>query len=637
MALDYVKLGLKCGIEIHQQLESRKLFCSCPSVIRDEKPDVVVRRRMRAVAGELGDVDPAALHEFLKNRELTYEAYADTNCLVELDEEPPHPINEEALKTTLAVALMLKAKPVSELQVMRKTVIDGSNTSGFQRTVLVALDGVIETSKGPVAIPTICLEEDAARIIEDKGDKVTYRLDRLGIPLVEIATSPDIVSPDHARETAERIGLMLRATGKVKRGLGTIRQDLNVSIREGERIEVKGVQELRAIPKLVENEVLRQVGLIEIKKELEKRNAKRERGERLEAFYIDIDQPRSNLPPAFPVTDITSIFKDDGRQWIKKAIDAGKKVWVIRLPGFSGLLGKELMPDHRFGTELSHVAKATAGIGGILHSDESDNETLSNIVSKKLGLGPEDAWVAIIEKESPGRAFTIILMRCGMAFSGVPKETRKANDEKTEFMRPLPGSHRMYPETDEPPIPTDPYLAIVKANLPKLPEEKLKDFAELGLGAELANQLVHSTQADAFMSFTGKFPNMKPSLIAQTLLATPKEAKKRYNAPVERLSAEHFEAILAAVDSGLITKDVVVEVMRFLSESPQKKAEDVIAEKGLGLVSGEKLKEAVRKVLEQDKVSSGGELLGKVMASVSGRARAEEVRRLIAETGRKQP
>lgn len=617
MELDYEKMGLKCGIEIHQQLETHKLFCACPSIIRDDEPDVIVHRKMRAVAGEMGGIDPAALHEFLKNREITYEAYSDTNCLVELDEEPPHPINMEALETVVTVALMLNAKPVPELQVMRKTVIDGSNTSGFQRTLLVAMDGILQTSAGDVGIPTICLEEDAARIIEDKGGKVTYRLDRLGIPLIEITTDPDIKSPAHAKEVAEKIGLILRATGKVKRGLGTIRQDLNVSIKDGERIEAKGVQELRAIPSLVENEVKRQVNLIEIKKELGARGVK----------------------PTFlkaQITDVTDCLKGDSRAWLTKAVESGSKAYAVKVPGFAGLLGIQLMPDYRFGTELSNVAKASAGVGGILHSDEEANKNIFPSIAKKLGLSEKDAWIAIVspDEDRVKTAFNAILTRCQMALTGVPKETRRPDGEKTTYMRPLPGSDRMYPETDEPPVNVTKLAEKTSKKLPKLPEEKRKDYTKTGLSEELANQLIHSKMQDAFTDYTKKYKNITPTLIAQTLLSTPKEAKKRYNAPVENLSAKHFEDILSAVDEGVLLGDAIVEVIRFLSESPEKNVSEIVSAEKLGLVSGKKLTEKVNEVLAENKeIKSIKHALGLVMAKVSGRAKHEEILGILAKKG----
>ncbi len=258
MEVDYEQLGLRCGLEVHQQLDTSKLFCNCPSFLRKDEPEFKVRRRLHAVAGEFGEVDIAAAHEAIKEKEFTYEGY-NTTCLVELDEEPPHMINLSSLKTALQIAILLNCKIFPISQVMRKTVIDGSNTSGFQRTVLIARDGFIETSHGRVGIATLCLEEDSARIIDK--EKGVFRLDRLGIPLVEIATDSGIKKPEQAKETAMKLGEILR-TLKVKRGLGTIRQDVNLSIPGGKRVELKGFQDIRNIERAIELEVTRQQGLV---------------------------------------------------------------------------------------------------------------------------------------------------------------------------------------------------------------------------------------------------------------------------------------------------------------------------------------------------------------------------------------
>ena len=255
--IDYKKIGLKSGIEIHQQLDTHKLFCNCPSLLRKDNPDVIVRRRLYAAAGETGKVDVAAFYEQTRKKEFVYQAYSDTTCLVELDEEPPHQINEEALRIALQISLLLNAKPLNVVQVMRKTVVDGSNTSGFQRTLLIAKNGYIIVNGKKIGIPIICLEEDAARIIKQTDKEVVFRLDRLGIPLIEIATSPDIEDPDEAKMVALKIGEILRYC-KVKRGIGTIRQDVNMSIKGGSRIEIKGVQEPRLITKTIETEITRQ-------------------------------------------------------------------------------------------------------------------------------------------------------------------------------------------------------------------------------------------------------------------------------------------------------------------------------------------------------------------------------------------
>ena len=271
--LDYSELGLKCGLEIHQQLNTNKLFCNCQSILRSEEPDFIINRRLHAVAGESGEVDAAAKHEAEQGKEFFYQGY-ESVCLVELDEEPPHEINQEALKIALQISILLNAKIFPLTQIMRKTVIDGSNTSGFQRTVLIARDGYIETSQGRVGIESICLEEDSARIIGIEDDQKIFRLDRLGIPLVEIATAPEIYTPEQAKEIALHLGEILRSC-KVRRGIGTIRQDVNVSIKKGARVEIKGFQNPAIMVKTIDKEIERQLNLVNQGKEvkMEVRNA----------------------------------------------------------------------------------------------------------------------------------------------------------------------------------------------------------------------------------------------------------------------------------------------------------------------------------------------------------------------------
>ncbi|MFH1503420.1 MAG: Glu-tRNA(Gln) amidotransferase subunit GatE [Candidatus Diapherotrites archaeon] len=255
--IDYSKLKFKSGLEIHQQLDTHKLFCNCPSVLRSDEPDFFVERKLHAVAGESGGVDIAAQYQANLKKEFVYQGHKSNTCLVELDEEPPYNINEEALKIALQISLLLNCKILPLTQIMRKTVINGSNTSGFQRTVLIAREGYVETSLGKVGIDIICLEEDSAREVKKEGNKIYWNLDRLGIPLVEIATAPDIKSAEQAKEVALHIGDVLRSC-KVKRGIGTIRQDVNISIMNGNRIEMKGVQDMRTFLTVIENEVIRQ-------------------------------------------------------------------------------------------------------------------------------------------------------------------------------------------------------------------------------------------------------------------------------------------------------------------------------------------------------------------------------------------
>ncbi len=319
--MDYEKLGFRCGIEIHQQLAGRKLFCSCPALNSSMEPDLKAERRLRAVAGETGEVDAAASHEMKKAKRFLYIASSEDTCLVEFDEEPPHPINKDALSAAVEVAQLLNAEIVDDIQVMRKTVVDGSNTTGFQRTALVGFNGHVDTSLGEVRIPSICIEEEAAQKLGETKDTVTYRLDRLGIALIEIATDADIRSPEHAKETAEKLGMILRSTGKVRRGLGTIRQDVNISIRGGARTEIKGFQDLRSIPKVIKSEIERQQGLMKKGKKISQEVRKAEPD-----FSTSFLRPMPGAARMYPETDIPPVRPKIGKVKARElAFDKAKR------------------------------------------------------------------------------------------------------------------------------------------------------------------------------------------------------------------------------------------------------------------------------------------------------------------------
>ena len=323
---NYKKIGLKSGIEIHQQLDTNKLFCNCPSFLRQDKPDFQVKRKLHAVAGESGEIDAAAIHEAGYDKEFVYQGYNDATCLVELDEEPPHLINQESLEIALQVSLLLNCEIIPVSQIMRKTVIDGSNTSGFQRTVLIARNGFIETEQGKVKIDNVSLEEDAARIVDKQDGKTIFRLDRLGIPLVEIGTAPDIKTPEQAKQVALKIGEVLRSC-KVKRGIGTIRQDVNMSInqnkKQGKRVEIKGVQEPKLIEKTIIKEIQRQ-----LKKPLKKAEVRKAEQDGTTTFL----RPLPGAARMYPETDLPLL------KIFKKLINKAKKT----LPKLKAEFRKEL-------------------------------------------------------------------------------------------------------------------------------------------------------------------------------------------------------------------------------------------------------------------------------------------------------
>lgn len=300
--MNYKELGFMAGLEIHQQINSSKLFCSCPSSLREDGPDFTVKRELKAVPGEHGEIDVAAFYEQLKGKYFIYEGYDKNTCLVELDEEPPHPINQEALRIGLTVAKMMHCEIPDEMQVMRKTVVDGSNTSGFQRTVLIGKNGYIMVGKKKIGINFLILEEDAARRTAEDDKSVTYRLDRLGIPMLEIVTAPDMTTPEEVKETAKAIGMLLRSTGKMRRGIGTVRQDVNISIKGHERVEMKGVQDLKLMTKYIEKEVERQIKT-KGKEKPHVRNVK-------EDFTSKFLRPLPGAARMYPETDIPMVKPD---------------------------------------------------------------------------------------------------------------------------------------------------------------------------------------------------------------------------------------------------------------------------------------------------------------------------------------
>jgi len=425
--MDIEKLGLTVGIEIHQELATKhKLFCSCPPRLSDKEPDYTFRRKLRPSQSELGEVDPAALFEFLKGKTIIYQGDHDTNCLVEMDEEPPGPLDSEAIEISLIFSLMTDGVPVDEIQVMRKTVVDGSNTGGFQRTSVISLGGAVKVDGKTYHLEQVAVEEDAARKIAEEGDTITYRLDRLGIPLIEITTAPEMHTPEEAYNVAARIGGILRATGMVRRGLGTIRQDVNVSIRGGAIIEIKGVQDLNLLPTIAEYEAQRQATLLEIVEELKKRGV----------------TPKTLRQEA---ADVSDVFKETGSKILGAALKRGGKVMAVKLPGFSGLTGRELCPGRRLGTEMNDHAKFGGGVKGIFHTDELPGYSITaeevHILRERMDAGEADAVVIVADEERKCvAALGAVVDRAEQALHGVPAETRSANpDGTTRYTRPRRG------------------------------------------------------------------------------------------------------------------------------------------------------------------------------------------------------
>jgi len=590
---------VKVGIEIHQQLDTGKLFCSCPSEISEGNPDFTIKRRLRISKGEGGKTDKAAMQEVLKGKEYEYQGFYDTTCLVELDEEPPHEMNGQALNVALNVAKTLNCTILDRIQVMRKIVLDGSNTSGFQRTALVAVDGEIEYKGKKVTIPVVCIEEDACKI-EKRGDfSDIYNLSRLGIPLIEITTGPDIDSGEMCKGVAEYIGMVLRSVGSVKRGIGTIRQDVNVSIPKGSRVEIKGAQELKLLPTYVDFEAQRQKSILD----------------------LTIPEIKNNQ------IELTQIFKKTECTVIKNFLRINGKVFGIKLHKMEGLLGKELQPGNRLGTDLSDYAKIKTGIGGLFHSDELPKYGVSEeevtLVRGKLKCSKNDAFIIISHKlkRIVERSLNSVVERLNMLSKGVPEEVRKAlPNGSTSYLRPMPGGARMYPETD---------LLLITPKLSEIkPTRMLTDLAsELEkkhkFSKDLAKLTIRSPKVDFIVDLIKQFMKIKPAFISETVLSANKVIKKEYNTDI-KVKDIAFEKTFKLLNEGKIVKDVVLEIL----SKTGKKTVEVISRDYAGADSS-KLEAEVKNIVENNRGVSANALMGIIMGRFRGKVSGGEVAKLL--------
>ncbi len=644
--LDTEKIGLKVGLEFHQQIHApypgtkdplaqkhgSKLFCPCPSFIREDDADIIVYRQLRAVSGETGEVDIAAKFEQMKRSMIKYEAYSDTTCLVELDEEPIFPINKDALFKALAISKhVFNLTLVKEIQVLRKTIVDGSNTSGFQRTAEIAYrnnDSYIIVDGKKIGILQTSLEEDSAKNMGREGGKRVFRLDRLGIPLIEIATAPDMHTPEMARKVAERIGLLLRLTGYVKRGLGTIRQDLNVSIAKGTRIEIKGVQQLDLIEKYVKNEAIRQQRMLEL----------------LEYVKNELKFNENDIEKIVPI-DLKQVFKKTNAKLIQKTLKAKGTVTGALIPKFNGLLKYELQPNYRVGTEFSEIAKVVAGAGGILHSDELPKYGITeeevSKVREKLGISKNDGFILLVGDKKQGTiAVNGIKEMLKLWLQGLPREVRAPRpDGTTGYLRPLPGGSRMYPETDSPPILLDQEL-LEKINKVKFdtPEERLQRYmTKYKLSNKLANQMLKHPQASFFEELVEEY-NVDAKLAATTIVETL-VSLRREGVDVDLINENILKTLLQSVSKGEIPRDAISDVIITYSKQKGKRTlEKIIEELKASQMSDEELKQIIREIVKENEqmikekgMRSMGALMGKIMSKVQGKADGRKVSSILKE------
>ena len=539
--IDFEKIGLKVGLEIHQQLDThKKLFCKCRPVESDEYTEKF-SRSLRTAKSELGELDPAALFEKAKSKKINYYANSQSSCLVEKDDEPPHELDHDAKKISLLISSMLESKIFSEIHVMRKTVIDGSNTSGFQRTMLVSQGGNLKVNGKNVGVQAVCLEEDAAKLLKDEQNERNYSLDRLGIPLVEIALEPVSTKPSEVKEIALTLGRLLRATRMVKRGIGSIRQDVNISVMNSGVVEVKGVQQLDQLEKIIGYEAKRQHGLILI-------------AEKLKKLSITITKE--------DVFDITEVFKDCESKIIQNALKSKAKIKAIRIRNFSGMFSFEPYSGIRLGKEIGHLVRFF-GIGGVFHSDELPNYGINDSdvdrVKKHLELADGDGFLIIAGEDSKlDYAIDSIIKRIQDAANGVPAETRAVTqDGETVFLRPRPGASRMYPETDIPSIsviPEEVKLARDTADATKSWDESIAEIQQkYSLNSQLSEQIFDSVYMELFEKICENKKN-SPNFVASILCSSITNLERK-GFDCTLLKPEHIIESFELLASGKIPKE----------------------------------------------------------------------------------
>ncbi len=626
MALPDAKtLDLKVGFEIHQQLATdSKLFCNC-SCKEAGQYDKTFVRKLRPTQSELGAYDPAAMFEFSKMRASEYHAASGTSCLVEADEEPPHEVNREALETALVFSLALKSKIMDEIHVMRKIVIDGSNTSGFQRTMLVASGGELDVAGKRVGVQSICLEEDASKVLGEGNGRRRYGLDRLGVPLVEIALEPVTGAPEEIMQVALTLGRLLRASKRVARGLGSIRQDVNVSVMGGAVVEVKGVQQLDQLVKVIEHEMVRQHGLVVI-------------AEKLREKHVDESSAGDRIE------DVTDLMGRSQSKVVKKIMSGADPVFrAIRAPGFAGMLGFEPYPGIRLGKELGELVRFY-DLGGVFHSDELPNYGITqeevDAVGDRLGLTETDAFVIVGGPDDRVQYATYsIVRRLKAAIAGVPAETRAATvDGKTVFSRPRPGAARMYPETDIPTIPvTGKMLESLAANAPRPWDELVDSIASrYGLNKKLANQIFDSDYLAVFEEIAGT-TKVQPTFVASKLTEDIKSLQRQGGDP-SLISDGAIVDVFKRLDTGAIAKESVALIFEKVMKKEAATVDEAISSLGVSSISDETLGAALDSVIadnmavvKEKGMGALSMLMGRSMAVLRGKADGQKINTMLKD------
>ena len=657
---DYAALGFMAGLEVHQQLATRgKLFCRCPAGLRTTRVDAEVLRHMRPTLSELGEYDGTALMEFKTRKEIVYLLERGTVCTYEMDDTPPFEIDREAVGIALEICRLLNLNLVSELHVMRKQYLDGSIPTGFQRTAMMGVGGVIPFRVPGLGIDRelrirqLSLEEDSCREVSDVGHRIVFRTDRLGVPLTETVTEPEFRTPLELQAGAGLIARVARATGKVLRGPGAARQDVNVSVAGGRRIEIKGVSHHRGLPRLVHVEAFRQLNLLRIREELRRRGVTPEM----------LPDPGKGLAwEASPlVAEVGSLLVRCAFRPVLDAIEQGETVVAVRLPGFAGLLARRTQPGITFARELADRVRVIACLTGqpfLVHSDLGDyglGPGPWNQVRRALRAAADDALVvAWGPRRDADTAAREILIRAREALAGIPAETRQAfPDGTTGFERILPGPDRMYPDTDTPPVAiADEWVAEISSRLPETPWDRQARYERLGLLPREAWELAGAPWADLFDELgpeAGPVARRLAGALARRIpwayrrghlgsVIDPSRGVAARSWPYELPDAGRLRPLVGAVEAGEIELDALDAALAALLERPGVPAGEVLAPFRKAGDEDRRLAEAVAEAARRvaaELPGRPGEVrlrygMGLAMAALRGKVPAAAVRERLA-------
>lgn len=623
------EVGVKVGLEIHQQLATnKKLFCNCMPLESDEY-FIKFLRKLRASKSELGEYDPAALFEKSKSKTIMYYANPASSCLVEQDEEPPHELDDDAKKIALIIASTLKSNIFSEIYPMRKTVVDGSNTTGFQRTMLISQGGNFEIDGKNIGIQSICLEEDAAKNLGDEGSTRKFGLERLGIPLIEIATEPFEVEPQQIKSIALGLGRILRSTKKVKRGLGSIRQDVNVSIKDGGVvIEVKGVQQLEQLEKVVEYEAKRQHGLLKISKKLQ-----------------EIEWSHNNEDRRL----VTEQFKKCESKIIQNAIKKNQEIVTIVCKNMRGMFGYSPYEGIRLGKEVAELVRFF-GLGGVFHSDELPNygieeKDIENL-KEFLKINDNDAFLVLaIPFEMMDTIIDQIIFRIEyIKNNGIPNDTRLATQMgETKFLRPRPGAARMYPETDIPPILiSKKELEEARKNIPKSWDESIKELqTRYEINEQLAEQIFDSRYIELFEKIVEK--TKTNTMFVASILCSTITNLERNGLNANLLQNDDIIKTFELLDIGKITKESIEMIFENIMAGKAKTTEEAIKNTSIEVVNESDLEKIIAEIVETNqeivknqKERAVGPLMGIAMKKLRGKASGEMINNLLLKNIKKK-